>query len=156
MIAPLLSRLRGEPALVLGLVQSVIALVAAFGLELSAEQTGAILAVTAAVLSIVTRQLVTPASRPPEPPASAGPGAALLVPLAILALTGCTSTRAKQACGPTVTLSTAALLEACTLAYQRAPDVQAIHELDLVCLPLGGVGEALERPDALAHLCGEA
>lgn len=49
-----------EPALILGLVQTVLALVLAFGVELSTEQTGTILAVTAAFLAVVTRSKVTP------------------------------------------------------------------------------------------------
>jgi hypothetical protein len=49
---------RREPALIIGAVQSVIALAVAFGFELSNEQTGALLAVTAAVLAVVTRQNV--------------------------------------------------------------------------------------------------
>lgn len=59
-----------EPALILGVVQAIIALAVAFGFGLSAAQTGAILAVTAAILAVVTRSQVTPAARPanPEPP----------------------------------------------------------------------------------------
>lgn len=53
-----------EPALVLGLVQAVLALILAFGVDLSTEQVGAILAVTAAVLGYVTRSKVTPVSSP--------------------------------------------------------------------------------------------
>ena len=49
-----------EPALILAAVQSFIALVVAFGLDLSIEQTGALLAVTAAVLGVVTRSKVSP------------------------------------------------------------------------------------------------
>jgi hypothetical protein len=49
-----------EPAFILGLVQAAIVLAVSFGLKLSVEQTAGILALTAAVLSIVTRQLVTP------------------------------------------------------------------------------------------------
>lgn len=49
-----------EPALFYGLVNTVLALVLAFGVELSTEQTGAILAVTSAVLALVTRANVTP------------------------------------------------------------------------------------------------
>ena len=56
----ILDRLRREPALVLGLVGALIALGTAFGLDLSKEQTGAITAVVVAVLSVVTRQNVTP------------------------------------------------------------------------------------------------
>ena len=39
-----------EPAMVLALVQAVIALVVAFGLSLAPDQIGAILAVTAVIL----------------------------------------------------------------------------------------------------------
>lgn len=52
-----------EPAFIIGLIEAVIALVTAFGLDLSVEQVGGIMAVTTAVLSILTRQLVTPLSR---------------------------------------------------------------------------------------------
>jgi hypothetical protein len=51
-----------EPAMVLALVQAVIALVVAFGLSLEADQIGAILAVTAVVLGLVTRSRVSPVS----------------------------------------------------------------------------------------------
>ncbi len=50
-----------EPALVLALVQAVIALVVAFGLSLAPDQIGAILAVTAVILGLVTRSRVSPA-----------------------------------------------------------------------------------------------
>ena len=67
----ILDRLRREPALVLGLVGALIALGTAFGLDLSKEQTGAITAVVVAVLSVVTRQNVTPVYAakhgPPKP-----------------------------------------------------------------------------------------
>ena len=49
-----------EPALILGAVQAILALVVAFGLDLSTEQVGAILAASAAVLAVVTRSQVTP------------------------------------------------------------------------------------------------
>lgn len=51
-----------EPALVLAVVQTVLALLIAFGADLSAEQVGAILAVSAAVLGLITRQKVTPSA----------------------------------------------------------------------------------------------
>jgi len=47
-----------EPALIIGAAQAIIALAVAFGFELSNEQTGALLAVTAAVLAVCTRQSV--------------------------------------------------------------------------------------------------
>jgi hypothetical protein len=49
-----------EPAMVLALVQAVIALVVAFGLQLAPDQIGAILAVTAVVLGLITRSQVSP------------------------------------------------------------------------------------------------
>ena len=49
-----------EPAMVLALVQAVIALVVAFGLSLEPDQIGAILAVTAVVLGLITRSQVSP------------------------------------------------------------------------------------------------
>lgn len=50
-----------EPAMVLALVQAVLALVVTFGLHLTPEQTGAIVAVSAVVLGLITRSKVTPA-----------------------------------------------------------------------------------------------
>ena len=55
-----------EPALVLALVQAVLALVVAFGLNLAPDQVGAILAVTAVILGLITRSRVSPASAIPE------------------------------------------------------------------------------------------
>ena len=49
-----------EPAMVLALVQTVIVLAVSFGLKLTPEQTGAILAVTAVVLGLLTRSQVSP------------------------------------------------------------------------------------------------
>ena len=59
-MSTILDRIRREPALVAGLVQAVLALLVAFGLDVSAEQTASILAVTAALLAVVTRAQVTP------------------------------------------------------------------------------------------------
>lgn len=50
-----------EPAMVLALVQAVLVLVVAFGLNLGPDQIGAILAVTAVILGLVTRSRVSPA-----------------------------------------------------------------------------------------------
>lgn len=58
----ILDRIRREPALVTGAVSALIALGVAFGLDLSGEQTGAIMAVVTAVLAFVTRSQVTPTS----------------------------------------------------------------------------------------------
>lgn len=58
---------RREPAVIVGVVQAIIALAVSFGFDLSTEQVGAILAVTAAVLALVTRSQVTPTARPVKP-----------------------------------------------------------------------------------------
>lgn len=50
-----------EPAAVVAFVQAVIAVAVAFGLDLSPEQVGAVVAVTALGLGLVTRSQVTPA-----------------------------------------------------------------------------------------------
>lgn len=58
-----------EPALILAAVQAVLALALAFGFDLTEEQVGAVLAVTAALLGLVTRQSVNAKTRstPLEP-----------------------------------------------------------------------------------------
>lgn len=52
--------IKSEVPLILGLVQAVLALLLAFGLELTVDQTAAILAVSAAILAVVTRSQVSP------------------------------------------------------------------------------------------------
>jgi hypothetical protein len=62
----LLAQIREEPVLFQGIVQAVIALGVSFGLGLTANQVGAISAVSAAILSFLTRQQVTPLSNPKD------------------------------------------------------------------------------------------
>jgi hypothetical protein len=50
-----------EPAAIVSLVSAIIALAVSFGLDISSEQTGAIMAVVVLVAGIVTRSQVTPA-----------------------------------------------------------------------------------------------
>lgn len=52
-----------NPAMVLAFVGAVISLGVAFGLQLTAEQTGAILAVVQIALGLITRSQVTPTSQ---------------------------------------------------------------------------------------------
>lgn len=52
-----------EPALLMGLVQAGVILAVSFGLDLNDGQTAAILAFTAALLSVVTRQNVVPVDK---------------------------------------------------------------------------------------------
>ncbi len=49
-----------EPALFYGDVNATIALAVSFGLELKPDQIGALLAVTSALLALVTRTQMTP------------------------------------------------------------------------------------------------
>ncbi|MDQ3275289.1 MAG: hypothetical protein M3Q39_09760 [Actinomycetota bacterium] len=49
-----------EPALIVGALGAVIALAVGFGLPVSPEQVGLILAAVTALLAVVTRQQVTP------------------------------------------------------------------------------------------------
>lgn len=49
-----------EPAAILAALQAIIAMAVSFGLDLSAEQVGGILAATAAVLGLITRSKVSP------------------------------------------------------------------------------------------------
>lgn len=52
--------IKQEPVLTMGVIQSAIALGVSFGLHLTAEQMGAILTASAAVLSLVVRRRVSP------------------------------------------------------------------------------------------------
>jgi len=56
----MLARIRTEPALVSGLIAAVLALGISFGLPVSAEQVGFIMAVVSALLAVVVRSQVTP------------------------------------------------------------------------------------------------
>lgn len=55
-----LNRLKTEPALVLGLVQAILALVVALGLPLSKDQTGAVIALVGALVGIANALAVHP------------------------------------------------------------------------------------------------
>lgn len=50
-----------EPAMIVAFVQCLIVLGVSFGLSLTPEQTGAILALTAVALGLITRSQVSPA-----------------------------------------------------------------------------------------------
>ena len=52
--------LRNEPALLTAVIQAVIAVAVSFGLDLSTEQVGALLALSAAVAALFLRQRVSP------------------------------------------------------------------------------------------------
>ena len=56
--------IKQEPVLLQGVVQAALALCTTFGLGLTSGQTAAILAFTAAILSLVTRRIVTPTVNP--------------------------------------------------------------------------------------------
>lgn len=53
-----------EPAFFLGVVNSALALLLAFGVaDLDTAQTGAVLALTSAILALITRSQVTPTAK---------------------------------------------------------------------------------------------
>lgn len=54
-----------EPVAIVALVEAVLALVVAFGLDLSGEQVATIVAVTTTLLAVVARALVTPVAKLP-------------------------------------------------------------------------------------------
>ena len=56
----MLDKIRQEPALVTGVVSALIALGISFGLDLSTDQVGTIMAVVGALLAFVVRSQVTP------------------------------------------------------------------------------------------------
>ena len=60
----LMSLWNREPALILGAVGAVIALAVSFGLPVTTEQVGFILAAVSAILALITRSRVTPVTPP--------------------------------------------------------------------------------------------
>ena len=58
-----MGKVQSEPVLVTGAVQAILGLLLAFGVKLSQEQVGAILAATAALLALLLRGKVTPTNR---------------------------------------------------------------------------------------------
>ena len=54
---------KNEPVLIQSLVQAILGLFLAFGVDLSNEQTGSIMAVVAVILAIVARMFVTPTNK---------------------------------------------------------------------------------------------
>jgi len=57
-------RVKEEPVAFQSIIQTVLALAISFGLKLSGNTVGSILAVTAAILGFATRSVVTPTSNP--------------------------------------------------------------------------------------------
>jgi hypothetical protein len=55
--------IKNEPVLLQSLVQAILGLVLAFGVDLSNEQTGSIMALTAVVLAVAARAFVTPTNK---------------------------------------------------------------------------------------------
>ena len=58
-----MKKILNEPALIAGALQAVIGLLLAFGVELTNEQIGSIMAVSAAALAIFVRQSVVPTNK---------------------------------------------------------------------------------------------
>ena len=64
-----------EPAMIVAFVGAVISLAVAFGLQLSADQTAAIIAVVQILLGLITRSQVTPTPIASFPATDATPAA---------------------------------------------------------------------------------
>ncbi len=60
----MLRYIREEPVMCQALVQAALALLVAFGTHLSTSQVGALVAFSAAFLSVLTRSQVTPVASP--------------------------------------------------------------------------------------------
>ena len=59
---------KNEPVLIQGLIQAVLGLLLAFGIDLTDAQTGSIMAITAVILAIAARMFVTPNNKVPDTP----------------------------------------------------------------------------------------
>ncbi len=53
-----------EPAAILGAIQAVLAVIISFGIHLSAEQIGSIMAASSAVVALLVRRKVMPTNAP--------------------------------------------------------------------------------------------
>lgn len=63
----MLNVIKNEPVLISGLVVAALSLLLAFGVHLSDEQVGAIVAFLAAGMAFVTRAFVTPVNKDVNP-----------------------------------------------------------------------------------------
>jgi hypothetical protein len=57
-------RITGEPVLTLAIIQMLVALLVSFGLNWTADQVGAVVAFSAALLGWLARRVVTPIDTP--------------------------------------------------------------------------------------------
>jgi hypothetical protein len=78
----MLERIKNEPSLVSGLIVALLTLGAAFGLNLTGEQTAAITAAGGAILAFIVRGQVTPTRKTDE----TGAGELKLVALVVVAV----------------------------------------------------------------------
>lgn len=56
--------IRSEPVMTQAVIQAFLAMLLSFGIHLTSEQVGAIMAFTAAFLAIIVRSKVTPVNKP--------------------------------------------------------------------------------------------
>jgi hypothetical protein len=59
--------MRADPVAILAVLQALLALVVGFGLDLTAEQVGLIMAFASAVFGLFARSKVSPVPTPPPP-----------------------------------------------------------------------------------------
>lgn len=60
MLSRIKERILNEPVLVLNAINAIIAIVVAFGIEMTVEQKTAIIGLSTALLNIIARSVVTP------------------------------------------------------------------------------------------------
>lgn len=62
----MIQRIKEEPAALMAVIQTAVILAVEFGLDLTTGQQASILAASAAVLGLLTRQMVTPNAKLPK------------------------------------------------------------------------------------------
>lgn len=67
-MSSIVERIRNEPALVIGLITAIIAVAVTLGVDVSDDAKAAIIGLTTAVLALVTRSQVYPASSVEDAP----------------------------------------------------------------------------------------
>ena len=89
----MIQRLKEEPAAIMGVIQTALVVIVLFGFKLSPQQSAGILALSAAVLALITRKMVTPSAKLPKPPAAPDDAPKVIlkggIVLALLLCMGC-------------------------------------------------------------------
>jgi uncharacterized membrane protein YphA (DoxX/SURF4 family) len=82
----IINRIKSEPAVVAGVVQALLGLLLAFGVDLSTAQVGSVMILTAALLALVVRSQVTPTRKPAGESGQIDVGTAIVIVVLLLVL----------------------------------------------------------------------